>query len=150
MDFLGVNAHQQRKKPCDHEALDVVRVAQIERLAERVAQAVELGVAGPKKLGQRLMSSQGVPLEVARHRMPIHAAHIFPPSENLPEKPFGRRQGHSPGAVGVFGRVQDCPRMQQLEIEHGAEAGVVEPGFAHPHGILPTTELRQSMRNEIL
>ena len=40
--------------------------------------------------------------------------------------------------------------MQQLEIEHGAEAGVVEPGFAHPHGILPTTELRQSMRNEIL
>ena len=40
--------------------------------------------------------------------------------------------------------------MQQLEIEHGAEAGVVKPRFSHPHGILPTTELRQSVSDEIV
>ena len=40
--------------------------------------------------------------------------------------------------------------MQQLEVEHGAEAGVVEPRFSRPHGILPTTKLRQSVRDEIV
>ena len=82
--------------------------------------------------------------------MPVHAPHVFPPSEDLPDKPFGGRQGHSTREVGVFGRLQNCPRVQQFEIEHGAEAGVVEPRFSRPHGILPTTELRQSVSDEIV
>ena len=63
----------------------MMRVPEFERLANGFAQAVHLGLARPVKIRQRLAGVQGVQLPVARHEVPVDAAHEFAPAKYLPE-----------------------------------------------------------------
>ena len=51
MDFAWANAEEQGKEACDHESLNMMGVAVVERLAQGDAEAIHLGVASPVKRG---------------------------------------------------------------------------------------------------
>ena len=52
MNFFGDNAQQQRIKTRDHQALNVVGIAVIQRLRNGVSQASHFCVTRPVKRGQ--------------------------------------------------------------------------------------------------
>ena len=51
MDFAWANAEEQGKEARDHESLNMMGVAVVERLAQGDAEAIHLGVASPVKGG---------------------------------------------------------------------------------------------------
>ena len=136
MHLLGLDAQEQRIQARDHQALDVVRVAVAQGLADGVAQAGHLDVAGPVKRGQISGGAQRVALLIFRHLRPVNAAHVFAPAQNLADKAFDRRQRRGACAVGGLGGGHHFARAQQLEVHGAGQVRVVEPHVAFPHRVL--------------
>ena len=138
-----LHPEHQGVEPRDHQPLDVVGVAELKRLPDRVAQAGHLGVTRPEKRRQRAGRAEGVDRRVVRHAQPVDAAHEFPPTQDLADKPLRARQRRPAGAVGRLRRRHDLARIEQLEIQRGRQTRVVEPGLALPHGVLMAAKIRQ-------
>jgi hypothetical protein len=131
----GLYAQQQGKEARHHEPLNVVRIAELERLVDDLAQAIQVRLPGPKECRQRLGRLELVHFEVAGHEAPVDAAHAFAPAEDLPDETFHRRQRGAAFTIGPLGGGDGVTRVEQLQIHRGREARVIKSalhGSWHP------------------
>lgn len=150
VDFTGPNAKHEGVEAGDHESLDVMRIAQAEGLTECITETGHVGVAGPVEVWKGLVGTQGVQLNVAGHLMPVDAADVFSPAEDLTDEAFDAGQRCAALFPRVFGSRNHDSRIQQLEVHGSAEARVEEPGFGSPHGVLPIAEFGKAVSDEVV
>ena len=82
--------------------------------------------------------------------MPIDAADIFPPAENLADEPFDAGDGCAFFAPSLLSGGEDLAGVEEFQIERGAEERVVKPRFARPHGILPAAEVGETIGDKVV
>ncbi len=128
----------------------MVRVAVLQRLPYGLLEARQIGLAGPIKIRQWLLRTHRITVEVFRHMGPVDATHILPPTEDLANEAFDRRNGCVPLPVGLLSGIDDLAGMEQFQIERSAEERMVEPRLIRPHGVLIVAEGRQAFPNEFL
>jgi hypothetical protein len=148
--LLGLYAQQQGVKAGHHQALNVVGIAVLQGLPNRIAQAGHLGVAGPVKLGQRFVRLLGVALGVVGHVGPVNAAHVFTPAQNLAHKTFHRLQRRMAIVKSCLCRSQHLTWVDQLQVERTRQVRVIQPNFAFPHGVLVKPKAGQAVCDEFV
>ena len=87
---------------------------------------------------------------IGRHVGPVDAAHVFPPSQDLPDKAFNPRKRRMTLGIGVFGCCDNFARVEQLQIQGTGNMGVKKPRLSLPHGVLVQAEMRQPVPDEII
>ena len=147
--LVRVAARQQREVAGDHQALDVVGVGGVERLANGVAQAGHLRPAGPVPGRQRAPGVERVALRVARHARPIHPAHELPPAQDLAHETLAAGELDRARLPGRDRGVDDLAWVQQLDVERERQPGVEQRGRARAHRVLVGTEPGQGVGDEV-
>ena len=150
MHLARVHAQQQRVQAGDHQALDVVRIAVLERLPDGVRQAAHRRAARPVEAGQRLVRLQRVEAQVAGHAQPVDAAHVFAPAQDLADVAFGRGQRDLARPPRRLDAGNHFPRIQQLQVQRRGDQRVVQPGLPGPHRVLPASEVAQAVGHEVV
>ncbi len=150
VDLAGANAKHESVEAGDHEALDVVSVAEAQGLTEGIAEAGHVGFTGPVEWRKGLVGAEGIEIEITGHLVPVDTADVLAPAEDLTDEALDTGQGGATFFPGVFGGGDDEARVQQLEVHGGAEAGVEKPGFGGPHGVLPVAKFSEAMGDEIV
>ncbi len=150
VDLARANAKHESVETGDHESLDVMGVAEAQGLTEGIAKAGHVGVAGPVEGRERLVGTESVEFEVAGHLMPVDAADVFAPTEDLADEAFDAGERSAALFPGVFGGGDDEARVEEFDVHGGAEARVEEPGFGGPHCVLPVAKLGEAMGDEIV
>ena len=150
MHGSGLQPRQQRKVADDHEALDVVGIRMLQRLAHGVLHAAHFGLARPEPLRQRRVVAQGVALVVAGHVGPVDAAHIFAPTQYLADKALHRRQRRSARVVRGLGALHHLVRAQHFGVEREGQQGVKEPRALGAHGVFIRAKVGQRGGNEVV
>ena len=148
MHLGRLDAQQLGVEPDHHQPLDVVGIAEVERLAQCVGQARHRGVPRPVEAGQIAGGLQRVRIRVARHLRPVHPAHVLAPAEDLADVALGRRQRHAACTPRGFHRIHDLARAQQLEVQRRRDLRVPQPRRLGPQRILPAAEGRQALVDE--
>mmetsp|Transcript_50960 Transcript_50960/g.119506 ORF Transcript_50960/g.119506 Transcript_50960/m.119506 type:complete len:550 (-) Transcript_50960:44-1693(-) len=146
--LAGLHAQHQRIQAGDHQALDVIGVAVIKRLPQRITQAGHVGRAGPVPAGQRVLGIQRIALGIARHAGPVDAADVFTPAQDLADEALDAGQRCQPVPVGGLGRRHHLTRAEQLQVEGRRQVRVVEPRVAGPHCVLVAAEQRQPLAHK--
>ena len=136
MDFLWVQSGQQRKIARDHEALDMVRVGMLDRLANRLRQAMHVGFTGPVKFRQWPRRGKRVAFHIFWTSVPIDPAHIFAPADDLPDEPLGCVNWHFACAILHFNRAAQVKRVKQTRVDIRRKDRVPQKRFSGEHCIL--------------
>ena len=113
-------------------------------------QAVHFRLARPVEIGQLPVSRQRIRLGIIRHFQPVNPAHIFPPSEDLPDEPFNRVERCQIRAIGKLRPLADFPRSQQSAIEIGRQERVKQKRLTLLHRILHIPEGGQTRRDKMI
>ena len=150
VDLDGTDPEEERVEAGHHEPLDVMGVAELERLAEDVREAGHLRIPRPEEGGQRAVGAERVLLEVLRHAEPVDPADELPPAEDLPHEPLDRLNRRSARAPCRFRPTQDLPRVEELQVHRGGEARVEEERLAGPHRVLEAAEGGEAVREEVV
>ena len=82
--------------------------------------------------------------------LPVEAAHVFAPAENLADEAFDAGERGLAGFPGRFGAGADFLRLQQLEVECSSDVAVPQPGLLLPHRILVLAKAGQPLFDEII
>ena len=150
VDLAGANAKHESVEAGDHEALDVVGVAEAQGLTERIAEAGHVGFTGPIEWRKGLVGAESIEVEISGHLVPVDATDVFAPAEDLTDEALDTGQGGATFFPGVFGGSDDEARVQEFEVHGGAQARVEKPGFGGPHGVLPVAKFSEAMGDEIV
>ena len=78
---------------------------------------MHVGFAGPIKFRQRPFRAKRIVLHILRTSMPINAAHIFAPTNDLTNEAFGRVDRHFAGLILRFDRTAELQRIKQPGIQ---------------------------------
>ena len=145
---LRIQPDQQREVADDHQALDVVGVGVLERLADGARQAGHAGATRPEPLGQRQPVPEVVALVVAGHVRPVDPAHVLAPAQDLADEALRGGQGRTALAPRVFRCVDDLARLQHLHVQGEGQQRVKEPAGALAQGVLEVAEMGQGVLDE--
>jgi hypothetical protein len=116
MQLLRAHSGEKREGTGEHQALNVMGIGFFDGLADRRFQAGQLRVAGPVKTGQGALGAQRIGLDVAGHALPVNAAHIFAPADDLTDEAFGGVERHTPGFIFGFCRLCRFERIEEARI----------------------------------
>nr|GEU28581.1 hypothetical protein [Tanacetum cinerariifolium] len=147
---LRRQARQQREIPDYHQAVDVVGVRVFQRLADGRGQAAHAGVARPEPVRQRRGVVEGVQFIVARHAVPVDAAHVLAPAQDLPDKAFGCRQRRRAFFMRAQYPVHHLARRQHLDVHGKRQQRVEQAPRLETHRILELAEVGQGVLDETL
>ena len=70
------------------------------------------------------MRIEGVQLPVARHEVPVDAAHEFAPAKNLPDETLDAGQRRVAFPIRLCGSGDDLARIEEFQIHRGAQTRV--------------------------
>ncbi len=88
MHLLGINLCQQTKIANHHQSLNMVCIARIQGLPNRLSEAIHVDLTIPKPLGKFCGMSHFIVVDITWHSSPVNTPHKFSPTQNLPHEPF--------------------------------------------------------------
>ncbi len=124
-------------------------VGVVDELIHRLVHAVHLRFRVPQKSGRRPSGIQRVHGFVFRHLHPVDPAHVFAPSEDLPDESLHRVEWRLFVLISADRRVDGVAGIQQMQIERRGQSRVIEIGLAGDHGVLIGAEALQTMLHEV-
>lgn len=148
VDLGGRDAGEQREIARHHQPLDVVRVGEILRLRDRLADTAHRRRRAPVEAGQRAGGAERVLRRIARHKVPVDAADVLSPAEDLADEAFHGIERGAARAPGVFRRPAGLHRVEQADVEAGRNKRVEHRRLPGGHRILVVAEQRQAVADE--
>ena len=97
-----VDARQQDEIAGNHQPLDMMGVGICDCLIDGLRQAMHVCFARPIKFRQRPFSGKGIASHIFRTSVPINAAHIFAPTNDLTNEAFGSVDRHFSRLILLF------------------------------------------------
>ena len=117
MDLFWIQTCQQSKVAGDHKPLDMMCVAMSDCLANGLRQAMHVGLTRPVKCGQGSRGVKRVALHIFGASVPVNAADIFAPANDLPNKAFGGVNRNLSRLILRLNRAAQLKRVNQARID---------------------------------
>ncbi|MDV7403085.1 hypothetical protein RZS08_67295, partial [Arthrospira platensis SPKY1] len=83
-----------------------------------------------------------------RHEVPVHAAHVLAPAENLANEPLGAGNGYEAIAIRLLRPTHHLERMQQPHVDDRRQGRMQQLVLAGHERIFVRAELGQPLRHE--
>ena len=149
MQRLRIDAREQREIAGYHQPLDMMGVSLFAGLGDAGAHTGHFGVRTPVELRQRPVRLERIAGGVTGHAPPIDRAHIFAPTDDLADEPFGAVQRHAASPIFGFNRAAHRQRIKQPGVEINRHDGMVQELLPDQHRILISAEIAQAIAQEL-
>ena len=104
--------------------------------ADAVGEAGHVGFAGPVELGQAALRVERIGFLQVRHLVPVEAADIFAPADDLADEALDAVERRAPLAIGFLRAAAQLERVEQAEIDAGREHRMEQIVLARDHRVL--------------
>ncbi len=121
----------------------MVGITEVKALPQGTLQTPQVGFSIPEKRRQRRPGVKAVTFSVVRHQQPVHASHIFAPTEDLANEALRGRQAAVAGAPRLLHIATQLQRLQQADIQIHGNLAVEQPGRRLRQPILIAAEVGQ-------